>query len=92
MSRKEIPDSAIEIVAKHINARSNKNHNIPIVGHEDNVETPQVFEIIPFDEIDNSDRRFYSIDGSYNSEQFYNGLSIAIYAGGYVCYHRGKQV
>ncbi|MFN8443008.1 MAG: DNA double-strand break repair nuclease NurA [Caldilineaceae bacterium] len=90
--RKEIPDSAIELVAKHINTRSNKNYGIPIIGHEENIETPQIFEIMPFDQIDNSDRRFYAIDGSYNSEQFYNGLSVAIYAAGYICFHRGKQL
>lgn len=92
MPRKEIPDSAIELVAKHINTRSNKNYNIPVIGHEENLETPQIFEIIPFERIDNSDRRFYAIDGSYNSEQFYNGLCIAIYAAGYICFHKGKQI
>ena len=50
MSKKEIPDSAIEIIAKHINARSNKPYQIPIVGIPDNVETPQYFEIYPFDQ------------------------------------------
>lgn len=92
MTRKEIPDSAIDIVAKHINARSNKNYGIPIIGTSDNIETPQIFEIVPFNLIDNSEARFYAIDGSYNSEQFYNGLSIGIYAAGYVCYHKGKQI
>lgn len=92
MSQKEIPDSAIEIVARQINIRNNKNYNIPIVGNEENIETPQIFEIIPFDQIDNSDRRFYAIDGSYNSEEFYNGLSIGIYTAGYVCFQRGKQI
>ena len=29
MSRKEIPDNAIEIVAKHINARRHKPYQIP---------------------------------------------------------------
>jgi len=80
------------VVAKHINTRSNKNYHIPIIGHEENIETPQIFEITPFDQIDNSNRRFYAIDGSYNSEQFYNGLSVAIYAAGYICFHRGKQL
>ena len=89
MSNKEIPDSAIEIVAKHINTRSNKPYQIPIVGIPENVETPQYFEIHPFDQIDNSDRRFYSIDGSYNSQDFYNGLAIAIYAAGYICWLSG---
>ncbi|UZQ54904.1 hypothetical protein OOK60_02125 [Trichothermofontia sichuanensis B231] len=92
MPRKEIPDNAIELVAKHINARSNKNYGIPVVGHKENIEIPQIFEIIPFDQIDDSDRRFYAIDGSYNSEQFYNGLCIAIYAAGYICFHRGQQI
>jgi hypothetical protein len=92
MAGKQIPDSAIEQVAQHINTRSNKNYGIPLIGHEGNIETPQIFEIIQFDKIDDSDRRFYAIDGSYNSEQFYNGLAIAIYAAGYVCFHRGKQI
>ncbi|OJJ19780.1 hypothetical protein BI308_21345 [Roseofilum reptotaenium AO1-A] len=92
MAGKEIPDSAIELVAKHINTRSNKNHHIPVIGQEDNIETPQVFEIIPFDKIDNSDHKFYAIDGSYNSEQFYNGLAIGIYAAGYICFHQGLPV
>lgn len=92
MSRQEIPDSAIEQVAKHINARSNKNYGIPAVGNEHNLETPQIFEICPFGSIDVSDARFYAIDGSYNSEQFYNGLSIGIYAAGYICFQHGRQL
>lgn len=92
MSKKEIPDSAIEAVARQINERSNKPYQIPIVGIPENIETPQYFEILPFDQIDNSDRRFYAIDGSYNSQEFYNGLAIAIYTAGYICYHHGKQV
>ncbi len=92
MPGKQIPDSAIELVAKHINTRSNKDHGIPVIGHEENIQTPQIFEIIQFDKIDDSDRRFYAIDGSYNSEQFYNGLAIAIYAAGYICFHQGKQI
>lgn len=92
MPREAIPDSAIELVAKHINTRSNKNFGVPAIGNDDNIETPQVFEIVPFDKIDDSDVRFYAIDGSYNSEQFYNGLSIGIYTAGYICFQRGKQV
>lgn len=92
MSKKEIPDSAIEIVARHINERSNKPYQIPVVGIDGNIETPQYFEIRPFDQIDDSDRRFYAIDGSYNSQEFYNGLAIAIYTAGYICYQRGQQV
>lgn len=92
MNRKEIPDSAIEAVAQHINNRSNKNYGINPISNEGNVETPQIFEILPFDQIDNADRRFYAIDGSYNTEQFYNGLAIAVYTAGYVCFHHGQQV
>lgn len=92
MTRKEIPDNAIEVVARHINSRNNKNFAIPVIGSQDNIETPQIFEITPFEEIDNSDRRFYAVDGSYNSEQFYNGLSVGIYTAGYVCYQHGKPL
>lgn len=88
----EIPDSAINAIARHINERSNKEFHIPVIGNENNLETPQVFEIIPFDQIDNSKKRFYAIDGSYNSEQFYNGLSVGIYAGGYICFQEGKPI
>ena len=92
MGQKEIPDNAIEIVAQFINNKNNKNYSIPVVGNLDNLETPQIFEIIPFKDIDNSSRRFYAVDGSSNSEQFYNGLSLAIYTAGYVCYYKGVQV
>lgn len=92
MTRKEIPDNAIEVVAGHINSRNNKNYTIPVIGSQDNIETPQIFEITPFEKIDDSDRRFYAVDGSYNSEQFYNGLSVGIYTAGYVCYQHGKPL
>lgn len=92
MSGKEIPDAAIDAVARQINSRSNINYGIIPIGVEGNLETPQVFEITPFDEIDDTDRRFYAIDGSYNSQEFYNGLAIAIYTGGYICFHHGKQI
>ena len=92
MNQKEIPDSAIEIVAKHINDRNNRQTNIPISGPEENTETPHYFETISFNNIDNSDINFFSIDGSYNTQDFYNGLSVALYTAGYVCYHNGKQI
>jgi hypothetical protein len=92
MANKEIPDSAIEVVARQINERSNKPYQIPIVGIAGNIETPQYFEILPFDQIDDTDRRFYAIDGSYNSQEFYNGLAIAVYTAGYICYQNGKQI
>ena len=92
MNHKAIPDSAVDLVAHHINERSNKNYSIPVIGNPNNLETPQIFEITPFDEIDRTDRSFYAIDGSYNSQQFYNGVSIGIYTAGYVCYNGGKQM
>jgi len=44
MNQKEIPDSAIEVVAKHINERNNRQTNIPISGPDENTETPHYFE------------------------------------------------
>jgi hypothetical protein len=92
MNNREIPDNTIEIVAKHINERNNKPSNVPIITIEGQTETPHYFEIIPFDEIDNSQAQFFAIDGSYNSQEFYNGLSIGIYTAGYICYKSGKQI
>ncbi len=92
MNKKEIPDETIEIVAKHINERNNRPSKIPIITIDGETETPHYFEILPFDQIDNSTAHFYAIDGSYNSKEFYNGLCVGIYTAGYVCFHDGKQV
>jgi hypothetical protein len=92
MNQKTIPDNTVELVAHYINERSSKNYSIPVIGNPHNPETPQIFEIIPFDKIDKTDRSFYAIDGSYNSQQFYNGVSIGIYNAGYICYKGGKQI
>jgi len=92
MNQDTIPDNAINSVAHHINERSNKNYSIPVIGNPNNAETPQIFEIIPFNEIDKIDRYFFAIDGSYNSQQFYNGVSIGVYSAGYICYNGGKQI
>lgn len=92
MDQETIPDNVVDLVAHYINERSNKNYAIPVVGNISNPETPQVFEIVPFDEIDQTDRSFYAIDGSYNSQQFYNGVSIGIYNAGYICYRKGIQI
>ncbi len=91
MGYANITEEVIANVAKHINARSNKDHHIPVIGISDNAETPQIFEIMPFNEIDNSDINFFAVDGSYNSQSFYNGVSIGIYGAGYLCYKRGVQ-
>ncbi len=88
----KIPQSAIDSIAQHINQRNNKQYNIPIVGTASNPETPQIFEIIPFEQIDNTDSKFYAVDGSSNSHSFYNGVSIGLYRGGYICFQSGKQV
>ncbi len=92
MNRKTISDNTVVLVAHHINERSNKNYSIPVIGNPNNPETPQIFEIMPFDEIDKIDRNFFAIDGSYNSQQFYNGVSIGVYSAGYICYKGGKQI
>ncbi len=87
-----ISQNAIDAVAERIQERTSKNYNIPVIGQSSNLETPQVFEIMPFTDIDKIHCRFYAVDGSYNHHTFYNGLSLAIYRAGYVCYHYGKPV
>ena len=47
---------------------------------------------MPFGKIDDIESRFYAIDGSYNSYNFYNGLSIGLYRAGYVCFKNGRQI
>ncbi|MEK7281457.1 MAG: hypothetical protein AAB037_03795, partial [Chloroflexota bacterium] len=87
-----IPQTAIDSVAQHINQRTNKPYSIPTIGDASNPETPQIFEIIPFDEIDKTDSKFYAVDGSSNSHSFYNGVTIGLYRGGCVCFYLGKQI
>lgn len=88
----KIPQDAINVIAEHINKRTTKNYGIPVIGNASNIETPQIFEIIPFDKIDDSQSTVFAIDGSQNSHSFYNGVSIGLYRGGYVAFHSGKQV
>lgn len=87
-----VPEDVISDVAAQIHARTNRDYNIPVVGVPDNLETPQIFEILPFDQIDSRNTRFYAIDGSRNSHTFYNGISLCFYQAGYVCFHQGRQV
>jgi hypothetical protein len=89
---KEIPDSTIDIISQCINETSNKPSRIPIITVDGVVDTPHYFEIVPFDEIDNSDHKYFAIDGSYNSQEFYNGIYLGLYTAGYICFHKGKQV
>jgi hypothetical protein len=88
----KIPQQAIDSIAKHINERNNKSYGIPVVGSDTNIETPQIFEIIPFDQIDNTNMRIFAVDGSKNSHTFYNGVSIGLYRAGYICFENGKQL
>lgn len=93
MNPKEIPEDAIVEVANSINNKINKTPNLssPLTVKDDS-RTPQYFEIIPFEEIDNSQRNFFAIDGSYNFQEFYNGVCIGIYTAGYIAYNNGKQI
>src|ERR1044072_506439 len=86
-----IEQEAIDRAADVIHQRTSKNYKIPVIGDKENIETPQIFEIMPFNEIDSVDARFYAIDGSKNSFTFYNGLNLALYRAGYLCFHHGKQ-
>lgn len=92
MASFEIPDDVINGVAAEIHAKTSRDYQIPVVGSSENLETPQVFEIMPFAEIDQRPRRFYAIDGSRNSHSFYNGVSLCFYQAGYVCFQSGKQI
>ena len=87
----EIPAEAIDKVADEIRRRTSKDHKIPVVGTSDNVETPQIFEILPFDRIDTLPNKFFAVDGSHNFHTFYNGLTVALYRAGYVCFLQGRQ-
>jgi hypothetical protein len=93
MNKKEIPENTIDIIAQHINERLNQPVRLQtIITVDGNTETPHYYEIMQFDEIDKSERNFFAIDGSYNSQDFYNGLSVGLYTAGYVCYNLGKQI
>lgn len=93
MNPKEIPEDAIVEVANAINSKVNKTKTlISPVTNEGDCRTPQYYEITPFQEIDNSDRKFFAIDGSYNFQEFYNGVCIGVYTAGYIAYHHGKQI
>src|SRR5208283_1056338 len=91
MSSFEVPDTVVNATAAQIHRKTNKDYHIPVVGTAENLETPQVFEIMPFDQIDQQEARFYAVDGSRNSQTFYNGVSLCFYQAGYVCFHKGKQ-
>lgn len=92
MNHKEIPEKAIESVAKLINDTVKFPSKVSVTTIQGETETPHYFEITPFSEIDTSERNFYAIDGSYNFQEFYNGICIGLYTAGYICYYRGKQV
>ena len=92
MVGKTIPDKDIDAVALHINERVNKPAHVSIVSISDDSTSVQYFESVPFDRIDSSLKRYFAVDGSYNSQEFYNGIYLGIYTAGYVCYSLGKQI
>lgn len=87
-----ISDEVISELAKFINAKNNTPYHISINTVENNATTPHYYEPIPFTNIDSSNRKYYAIDGSYNSQEFGNGLHIGLYCAGYVCFHKGKEI
>lgn len=93
MNPKEIPEQAIVDLAAEINSKINKTPHLssPLTVVDD-TRTPQYFEILPFEQIDESDRTFFAIDGSSNQQEFYNGVCIGIYSAGYIGYQHGKQI
>ncbi|MDE0471891.1 MAG: DNA double-strand break repair nuclease NurA [Ekhidna sp.] len=92
MNRKEISENTIDQIAQHINERANRPSTFPIITISGQTETPHYYEIIPFNEIDDTETTFYAIDGSYNSQEFYNGLTIGLYTAGYVGFKNGNQL
>jgi len=92
MSQSEITDEVVKIIAKEIDSRNNRPAKLSIVSVDDASESPHYFEIIPFDEIDKGKNIVFAVDGSYSSQEFYNGLSIGVYAAGYIGYYGGKQL
>src|SRR2546427_11565706 len=87
----EISEEAIEKVAEEIRRRTSKDHQIPVLGTADHLETPQIFEILPFDRIDTLPNKFFAVDGSHNFHTFYNDLIAALYRPDYVCFHIIEQ-
>lgn len=92
MNKKEISENTIDAIAEHINKRVSQQARISVVSDESSTTSPQYFEIVPFDQIDHSESKVFAIDGSYNSQEFYNGISVGLYTAGYICYHKGKQI
>ena len=71
MSSFEIPEDVIIATAVQIHAKTNKDYQISVVGVPENLETPQVFEIMPFEKIDQQSAEFYAIDGSRNCHTWF---------------------
>jgi len=92
MNRKDIPDSTIDVVAEHINKRTSQPARVSIITVDNDPTSPHYYEIIPFDKIDKSGNKYFAIDGSHNSQEFYNGIYVGLYTAGYICYHQGKQI
>lgn len=88
----DIPQDAIDRVAEEIRRRTSRDYKIPVLGTDDNLETPQIFEIVPFDRIDSLPNKFFAVDGSHNFHTFYNGLTVALCRAGYVCFYQGQEL
>lgn len=92
MNKKEISEDTIFEIAEYINNRVTQTPKVSVTSDENCTTSPQYFEIVSFDKIDQSENKFFAIDGSYNSQEFYNGISVGLYTAGYICYEKGKQI
>ncbi len=92
MNRKEISESTIDKIAARINKKVRQAPKVSIISDENSTTSPQYFEIIPFNKIDEAENKVFAIDGSYNSQEFYNGISVGLYTAGYICYDKGEQI
>lgn len=92
MNKKEISENTIDAIAEHINKRVRQTPKVSVISDENSTTSPQYFEIIPFNQIDAFTNKVFAIDGSYNSQEFYNGISVGLYTAGYICHEKGKQI
>ena len=92
MNGKDISDNTIDAIAEHINKKISQPARVTITTIENDSTSPHYYEIVSFDEIDKSKHKYFAIDGSYNSQEFYNGIHIGLYTAGYLCFHKGKQI
>lgn len=92
MNKKEISEDTIDAIAQHIHNRVRQTPKVSVISDENSTTSPQYFEIVPFNQIDEAENKVFAIDGSYNSQEFYNGISVGLYTAGYICYEKGRQI